>query len=189
LLRRNNRREARSRLYPGLLRSQSMRSGFLALVTAFTIATSAVAIAANTPPPVNLLQVLAKPLASAERGKTPVLVPSRLNAGFRASHLYASGGRSAGGYDIQLGAAPGCDDATACFVAEFSAGKGTLAFRDTVALSKGITGSFHAISCGASCGPATIEWIESGVLYTIQFGAGEKQLVALADSAIGAGPR
>jgi hypothetical protein len=165
-----------------------MRSGVVALLIVGTIGLPA-AGAAKTPPPVNLLQVLAGPLAKAESGKTPVLVPSRLNAGFRPSHLYAGGGRSHGGYDIQLGAAPDCNDATACFVAEFSAGKGTLGFRDTVALSKGIVGSFHPISCGASCGPATIEWIESGILYTIQFGAGQKQLVALADSAIDAGPR
>jgi hypothetical protein len=168
-----------------------MRSGARALLLACAIACAVggSAAAGAAPPPVNLLQVLARPLADAERGKTPVLVPSRLNAGFAASHLYAGGGRIRGGYDIQLGAAPGCGDATACFVAEFSAVKGTLGFRQTVALSKGTTGSFHPISCGASCGPATIEWIESGILYTIQFGAGEKQLVALADSAIVAGPR
>jgi hypothetical protein len=160
-----------------------------ALLVCAIAGSAAVAVAAKVTPPVNLLQVLAKPLAKAERGKVPVLVPSRLSAGFPPSQLYAGGGLSGGGYDIQLGAAPHCEDATACFVAEFSAAKGVLGFKDTVALSKGITGSFHPISCGASCGPATIEWVESGFLYTVQFGAGEKQLVVLADSAIEAGPR
>jgi hypothetical protein len=148
-----------------------------------------VALGAGSIPPVNLLAVLAKPLASAERGTTPVLIPSRLDAGFLPHHLYAAGGGSSDGYDIQLGAAPHCNDGDACFVAEFSAAKGTLGLPDRVALAKGIEGRFHPIACGASCSPATVEWVQSGFLYTIQFGAGKTQLVALADSAINAGPR
>jgi hypothetical protein len=162
--------------------------------------TAAVAVAAGGPASlalatggtVNLLTVLAKPLASAERGKVRVLIPGRLDAGFTAyaaAHLHASGGRTAGGYDIELAQAPDCDDATACLVAEFAAGKGQLAFTTKVALSRGIVGAFHGISCGASCAPATIEWLEYGSLYEIQYGGGESQMIALADSAITAGPR
>jgi hypothetical protein len=170
-------------------RSMGFKGLFVAAAIAAFAAAVSVALGASSIPPVNLLTVLAKPLASAERGKAPVLVPSRLNAGFRARHLYAAGGRSGDGYDIQLGAAPNCNDGDACFVAEFSAAKGTLGFSDRVTLSKGIVGRFHPISCGASCSPATVEWSQSRFLYTIQFGAGRTQLVALADSAISAGPR
>ena len=57
-----------------------------------------------------------------------------------------------------------------------------------MALARGITGAYAAISCGASCAPATVQWKESGVLYTIQWRAGTKAtMVALADSAIDAG--
>jgi hypothetical protein len=112
-----------------------------------------------------------------------------MNAGFPASHLYATGGLVGGGYDIELGAVPNCDDADACFVAEFSGGKGTLSLPVAVSLRNGISGRYKDISCGASCSPASIEWIEHGDLYTIQFGGRKSVLIALADSAIQAGPR
>jgi hypothetical protein len=167
------------------------RQGALAaaLVPA-ALASATLALAASGT--INLITVLAKPLASAERGKVRVLVPGRLDGGFTthaAAHLYAPGGRTAGGYDIQLAQAPNCGDATACMVADFAGGKGRLAFAARVTLSKGIVGAFHGISCGASCAPASIEWLEYGSRYDIQYGGSESQLVALADSAITAGPR
>jgi hypothetical protein len=120
-----------------------------------------------------------------------VLLPSTLNLGSSVPRLYGSGGATAKGYDIQLAYAPNCHDATACFLAEFWGNPGKLsALKTRVALAHGIAGSYAGISCGASCGPATIEWKESGVLYTIQYRAGTKtNMIALADSAIKAGPR
>jgi hypothetical protein len=50
--------------------------------------------------------------------------------------------------------------------------------------------AYHAISCGASCAPATIQWKESDVLYPIQGRAATKaSMIALANSATTAGPR
>ncbi|MGA2469553.1 MAG: hypothetical protein ABSG64_02550 [Solirubrobacteraceae bacterium] len=164
------------------------RTGAVIAVLACLLGASA-GVAAARSSSVNLLAVLAAPLARAERGRVPVLVPTSMNAGFPASHLYATGGLIDGGYDIQLGAIPNCDDADACFVAEFFGGKGKLSFPARVSLSKGITGRYEDISCGASCSPASIEWIEHGDLYWIQFGAGKRALVSLADSAITAGAR
>jgi hypothetical protein len=148
------------------------------------------AVAASSNGDVDLLQVLAGPLARAEHGKLHVLVPARLAAGFPSAHLYASGGLSGDGYDIQLGAAPHCADSPACFVAEFAAAaKGNLDGADRVSLTKGISARFSPIACGASCSPASIRWREYGALYTLWFSGTKSQLVALADGAISAGPR
>lgn len=144
---------------------------------------------AASPGPVALPPIIAKQIVSAKRSGISVLVPSTIGAGLPASHLFGSGGRSGKGYDIQLAAAPGCDDANACFVAELWGGSGKLDLRTRVALTKGISGAFRASSCGASCAPATIEWLEYGSRYTIQFMGSRATLVALANSAIAAGPR
>jgi hypothetical protein len=141
--------------------------------------------------PANLLKVLAAQIASAKKGKVAVLLPSTLSADAPASRLYGSGGATSRGYDIQLAYAPGCFDATACFLAEFWGNPGGKIFLKTrVALARGITGAYRGISCGASCGPASIQWKESGVLYTMQWRAGTKaKMIALANSAIEAGRR
>jgi hypothetical protein len=167
------------------------RRGLLAAVLALAVLAPATLAPASSGT-VNLITVLAKPLARAERGKVKVLVPGLLDAGFTpraAAHLYASGGRNTAGYDIELAQAPNCAAETLCMVANFAAGKGRLAFATRVTLSNGITGAFHGISCIAFCHPATIEWLEYGSLYDIQYGGGEPQMISLADSAITAGPR
>jgi hypothetical protein len=160
----------------------------VALATGLLALPVAVAAASGE---VNLLKVLAAPLAKAERGKLPVLVPGRLDAAdFSSDRLYAAGGLSGGGYDIQLGAAPNCDDSPACFVAEFSATKSkSVSGGSRVSLDKGLTGRYTTVACGASCGPASVQWLEYGARYTVWFGAGKSELVALADAAISAGPR
>jgi hypothetical protein len=140
--------------------------------------------------PANLLKVLGAQIASAKKGKVTVLLPSTLSADAPASHLYGSGGATSRGYDIQLAYAPRCFDATACFLAEFWGNPGKMFLKARVALAHGITGAYAGISCGASCGPASIQWKESGVLYTMQWRAGtEAKMIALANSAIEAGPR
>jgi hypothetical protein len=148
-----------------------------------------VSAAAAAPGLVALPPLLVKEIASAKQSGTPVLIPARLNAGLPASRLYGSGGKSGGGYDIQLAAAPGCDDANACFVAEFWGGRGKLELASRLTLSRGIQAAFLASHCGASCAPAAIEWLEFGHRYTIQFTGSRSALAALADSAIAAGPR
>jgi len=144
---------------------------------------------AAAPAPVALPPIIAKQIASAKLSGVRVLVPSKIDAGLPASHLYGSGGASGKGYDIQLAAAPGCADADACFVAEFWGDPGALNLKTRVTLTKGIDGAFLASRCGASCAPATIEWREFGSRYTIQFMGSRAALVALADSAIEVGPR
>ena len=139
---------------------------------------------------VNLPAKLAPEVASARRGMVAVLLPSSIRADVPVSRLHASGGRTAHGYDIQLAYAPDCDDGAACFFAEFQGGTVTAETGTPVALAHRITGSFYAIHCGASCGPASITWTEDGARYGVQYVLGVRaSMVALADSAIDAGPR
>ena len=146
------------------------------------------ALAATHTTTANLLRVLAKPIASARRGKARVFVPATIDA-YSSPHLYGSGGATSQGYDIQLANAPDCHDANACYVAEFSAGPGKAIKGAVVTLARGLRGRYAASVCGASCNPATLEWSEFGINYTIGYIGTKRQLVALADAAIKAGPR
>ncbi len=139
---------------------------------------------------VNLPAKLAAQIASARHGRVAVLLPSSIRADVPAARLHASGGETANGYDIRLAYAPACDDGTACFFAEFQGATVTREPGIPVALAHGITGNFYAIRCGASCGPASITWTEGGARYGVQYVLGARaSMVALADSAIDAGPR
>lgn len=106
------------------------------------------------------------------------------------------------GYRLELDYSEPCDGANVCTAAEFTAARGTMrAYGKAVALSDGIHGAYSGIQCGASCSPATIQWREKGVLYSISAtlgveltaqpnpGAVRGAFVAAADQAIAAGPR
>jgi hypothetical protein len=127
------------------------------------------------------------------QSQVPVLLPSRLHL-FYNGRLYSAGGPNRRGWDLELGAAPNCGGATACFIAAF------LAMRaeriglsgQRVELRGGRTGVYRPISCGASCAPANIAWLRRGVRYTIQVKGGptsRRAMVRLANSALAAGPR
>lgn len=161
-----------------------LRRAFAIAALVGSLAVPAVALAGGA----NLLRVLASPISSAKQHGRKVLVPSTINP--HTAHVYGSGGATAKGYDIELGAVPNCGAATACFVADFLSNPGNVTLKTHVALAHGIIGGYHPVSCGASCAPATIEWKEYGMLYTIQLAGGtQASMVALANSAITAGPR
>jgi DNA-binding transcriptional regulator YdaS (Cro superfamily) len=155
-----------------------------------TLAFASPLLAAAAATIVDLPAKLAPEIARAKTGRVAVLIPSSIHADVAASHLYGSGGATANGYDIQLAYAPGCNDGTACFFAEFQGGPQPLLVGTRVALAHAITGTFSPIRCGASCGPAAVQWRERGVLYSVQYVLGGRaKLTALADSAIDAGAR
>ncbi len=157
------------------------------LLASLALVTPLVAATATT---VDLPAKLAPEIARARHGRVAVLIPSTIRADVAASHLYASGVATAHGYDIQLAYAPACNDGTACFFAEFQGGPQTLLAGTRVALAHAITGTYAPIRCGASCGPAALQWRERGVLYSVQYVLGGRaNMVALADSAIDAGAR
>ena len=80
----------------------------------------------------------------------------------------------------------------ACFLASFTAKEGEpLGFKANVTLARGIRGAYKPLSCGASCSPPSIIWIQGGVRYEIQAKAlgGRRAFVQMANSAIRAGAR
>jgi len=124
----------------------------------------------------------------------PVLVPQKIWVPTKPSRTYAQQFTTEKSYTLELDAAPGCNGANACFLAEFIGTRGgDYSFKRKVNLSHGIVGRWRPVSCGASCAPAFIQWKEFGVLYEIQdkgVGKHEKRwMQKLANSAIQHGPR
>lgn len=127
----------------------------------------------------------------------PILLPEELPAALDRP-LYVYGGGTEDGYDISLALAPNCGGANACTAGYFMAERGGTPVEEleAVGMANGVTGRYKPLTCGASCSAPSVEWVSGGVLYTIQLklnhgdAAKDKaSLVALANSAIKAGPR
>ena len=60
-----------------------------------------------------------------------------------------------------------------------------------VSLALGMKGYYKPLSCGGSCSPPSIQWIQKGVRYEIQANAlgGKKAFISMANSAINHGNR
>jgi hypothetical protein len=126
----------------------------------------------------------------------PVLWPDRIAIDVPRRHgVEATWRAGRGGWELAIGIGPRCGGANACFVGELSAQRGgEPAFRRTVRLHGGVRGYYKPTSCGASCSPPQLQWKVRRVLYSIQFraagrGGDRAKLVAMADSALKAGPR
>ena len=100
-----------------------------------------------------------------------------------------------GSYDLELGIGSRCNGANACFIGNFTGTRGVEpGFGRRARLTGGRTGYWKGITCGASCSPAEIQWVENDVLYTVATKSvtikkEKATLVKLANSAINAGPR
>jgi hypothetical protein len=158
---------------------------------AFVLLTSAAA--AQT---VDVPSRLSSVLPDAQSAGVVVLLPSRINLDYRSGgRIYTDGDgdRKGGRYELELSGAKGCDGSTACFLAEFTGERGRpLGYRSTnVSLAQGIRGYYKALSCGGSCSPPSIQWIQKGIRYEIQANAlgGKKAFVSMANSAINHGNR
>lgn len=124
----------------------------------------------------------------------PVRVPARLVLDYDGA-VYGAGTGSRRGWTLSLAGAPRCG-ANACFLASFSGERGGRpAFTRRVALARGLTGFYKPLSCGASCAPPQIQWLQGGVLFDIQAKVGvagaarqRAALVAAANEAIAARP-
>ena len=128
------------------------------------------------------------------RTVVPVLLPQTMPYD-GSGRLYASGSARSRSWRLDLAAAPRCHEATACFVAAFSARRGgSVAGGRKVTLRGGRTGHFQPLSCGASCSPPSIAWRQHGAAYAIQARVGGAQtekriLVRMANEAIRHGAR
>jgi hypothetical protein len=139
-------------------------------------------------------ELVERPLTAVKKtAKFDVLLPSRLTSEHR--RLYSQGSGRSGSYRFDIGAVKGCGTATACFVASFRARRGGKPTHTRkVELRGGRRGYFRRSKCGASCGPASLQWVQNKVLYTIEAKLGTQQterriLIRLANSAIGKGAR
>ena len=150
------------------------------------LATAALADARN----VNVPRLLKGSIADARDGGVPVLLPSRINLDY-AGRTYAGGGGGNDRYALFLDARPRCGG-NACFLASFTGEEGKpLGFKTNVTLARGIRGAYKPLTCGASCSPPAIMWIQRGVRYEIQAKAlgGRRAFIRMANSAIRAGAR
>jgi hypothetical protein len=137
--------------------------------------------------------LVAKPLVAVNKAtKLDVLLPSRITTDFK---LYSEGSGRARSYHFEIGAVRNCHSATACFVASFRARRGAKPSNPRkLTLRGGRRGYFRPLSCGASCAAPSLEWVQDGVLYTIEAKLGTKRterkiLMRLANSAIAKGAR
>ena len=135
-----------------------------------------------------------RPLAAVKKAATiDVLLPSQFTSDL--PKLYSEGRGRGGSYRFEIGAVRHCGGANACFIASFRAKRGGKPTNTRkVDLKRGRQGYFEPLSCGASCAPPSIEWVDDGVLYTIEGKFGTKKterrvFTRLANSAIQKGPR
>jgi hypothetical protein len=126
---------------------------------------------------------------AARESKIPVRLPRTLRLDYDKG-IYGAGGGSSREFSISISATRKCGG-NACFLGSITGTKGgEPAFRRTVRLRRGITGYFKPLSCGASCSPPQIQWIQGGVLYDIQAKVlgGRRQMIRAANQAIAAKP-
>jgi hypothetical protein len=162
-----------------------------AVLAAVAVAVPAIAASGTISVPQKFSKLI--PKVKAKSG-LPVRLPSRLHVLVKPSKTYADSSATRKSYLLELDAAKNCHGANACFLASFSGKRGgTPAFKKTVKLRGGITGYFKNVTCGGSCSPAFIQWIEGGVLYEIEnkdIGRhAKKAMMKTANSAIKAGDR
>lgn len=142
----------------------------------------------------DVIELLDRPITAVKRGSDlQVLLPTRMTTEFK--RMYSEGKGRPGRYEFEIGSVRDCNQATACFVAVFSARRGAKPDgKRKLTLAEGRKGWFSPSRCGASCGAATLEWLEDDVLHTIEAKLGTHStertiLKRLADSAIRNGPR
>jgi hypothetical protein len=124
-----------------------------------------------------------------------VYLPSHMRVFTAKRRVKGNTTTESGFYDLELGIGSRCNGANACFIGNFTGTRGVEpAFARKARLTGGRTGYWKGITCGASCSPAEIQWVENDVLYTIATKSvsvkkEKATLVKLANSAIKAGPR
>ena len=128
-----------------------------------------------------------------EKTEVPVLLPQRYRSDSEGN--FGSGEGRRRGYTLSLAAVESCGGATACFLGTFGGQRGEDPhYTRKVRLTGGRTGYFKPLTCGGSCSPPAIEWVQDDVLYWIQAYAGtkrqeKKRLRQMANSAIRHGAR
>ena len=130
------------------------------------------------------------------RAHIAVRLPARADVDTDTTQLFATGSGRRGRYDLELAASSRCHGANACFIAAFTARRArALGERANVRLARGLRGAYRPLSCGASCSPPSIAWVQGGVRYDVQIRIAATRsreraaMIALANSAIRSRPR
>lgn len=170
-----------------------MRRSLLLLIALVAVAAVAVPAFAASEGDVNVPAKFKSliPKVKAKSGLA-VRLPGKIHVFLNPKKTFASGSATKKSYSLELDAAKECNGSNACFLAFFGATRGGKpAFKKTVSLTRGITGYYKPVTCGASCSPAEIQWKEGKVLYEIQNkgGGSKKAMARLANSAIKGGNR
>src|SRR5687768_14905991 len=141
---------------------RALRSLILALVALFAIV--AVADAATY----RVAKVLRNDLQSVgPKTDIPIRIPFRIGLDYDKG-VYGEGTGSKNRYTFEINATDDCG-ANVCFLAQFQGEKGgEPSFTREVQLDRGIIGYYKPLTCGGSCSPPMIEWVQRGVLYSIQ---------------------
>jgi hypothetical protein len=162
----------------------------LVLVAAL-VAIVALAVPALAASPVNVPSKFSSVLPKVKtKSRVAVRLPSSLDGYVKPSRIYGAVEELRNGrYHLSLGGGRNCHEATACFIAAFLGERGGSISGSKVTLSGGIKGRYSRGGCGASCAPDQVQWKQGGVAYSIQYKGTKRQIVALAKSAIAAGPR
>jgi hypothetical protein len=184
--------------------TRARRGGRVALiglaVSAAALVASVAAAASDGQAKVNVLAALSARTAAVKKadGGVAVLLPTTMplpRPDFTAS------GASDGRYRLEIDGAEPCHGANVCLFALFTGVRGGHLYGKPIMLAHGVRGRYAPIQCGAACSPASIDWIERGVRYTIEAnpsvedhpnvrgGVVRAAFVAAADQAIDAGPR
>jgi hypothetical protein len=156
----------------------------------------------NTALSPSLPAALASVLSEAKsRSHVPLLLPSELPQPIAKAKSAIVEAASEDEYAISL--YYGLDIGDAGFAASFGAkahpdfGPKDIPNVREVRLSRGTIGYFRPVSCGGSCAPANLWWMEDQILYQVQLklpstlpeGDQRRMIIALANSALLAGPR
>jgi hypothetical protein len=184
-----------------------IRSRALAILLALVGVQACVVLAVGQTPAaahgatnVEVVQLLGARVESVARddGGVPVLLPTTMPL---ATPDFTASRANDGSYTLEIDGEEPCDGANVCLYALFSGQRGGKLYGSPVKLSHGIAGAFADIRCGAACSPASIDWIENGVLYTIEAtpaidyhqhvspDASRTVFITAANQAIDAGPR
>jgi hypothetical protein len=165
-----------------------LRSAAVALLFTLVLAPTAAARTIDLPDRLNPV------LGEARDAGLVVLFPSRVPLDYGSGPLFAEGvsDTQATAYALTLSATEDCGGATACFLAAFTGERGApLGGKANVSLALGMRGRYRPLSCGASCSPPSIAWVQKGVRYELQVKAlgGKAAFVKMANSAIRHGNR
>ena len=176
--------------------TRRLRPTALLLTLAITLAALA-GVASAAGQNVGVRDVLGSHLTRVKAKTTvPVRFPSKVRVYFARNKIFPTPSRAdEDSYEMGIGIGRQCNGASVCFIAAFYAERGgEPAFKRKVRLTQNRTGYFKPLTCGASCSPPELQWIQRGVLYTVAYKGSsardeKRYLVSLVNSAILAGPR